>query len=162
LLWSRNDGGGGGCAAIVVAAQQWRRSDGVQRWGAAMGRSDGREGGGAAMAMTAQRWLRRCSNGNGDGGAVMGVVAVAVVHRPPLFACGCSSAAPDGTPYSLVTCCTSAAPHRLIRCPPLFVTDVRMYFPILHIFNVGTPYTQTDTRRRLNLFRYRLNYLNTY
>lgn len=72
-----------------------------------MGRSDGREGGGAAMAMTAQRRLRRCSDGNGDGGAVMGVavvaVAVAVVHRPPLFACGCSSAAPD--PSSLCTPC---------------------------------------------------------
>jgi hypothetical protein len=37
---------------------------------------------------------------------VMGVavvaMAVAVVHRPPLFACGCSSAAPD--PSSLCTC----------------------------------------------------------
>ncbi len=55
-----------------------------------MGRSDGREGGSVAMAMMAQRWLGRFSNGNGDGGAVMGVAvvaaAVAVVHRPPLFA----------------------------------------------------------------------------
>ena len=80
-----------------------------------MGRSDGREGGGAATAMTAQRRLRRRSDGNGNGGAVMGVavvaVAVAVVHHPPLFACGCSSAAPDGTPSSLVLA-TSAAPHR--------------------------------------------------
>jgi hypothetical protein len=80
-----------------------------------MGRSDGREGGGAAMAMTAQRWLRRRSDGNGDGGAVMGVtvvaVAEAVVHRPPLFACGCSSAAPDGTPSSCHL--LSAALHRL-------------------------------------------------
>jgi hypothetical protein len=94
--------------AEVVAAQQlwWQRSNG----GAAMGHSNGREGGGAAMAMTAQRRLRWCSDGNGDDGAVMGVavvgVAVVVVHRPPLFACGCSSAAPDGTPSSLVTFCT--------------------------------------------------------
>ena len=74
-----------------------------------MGRSDGREGGGAVTAMTAQQRLRWHSDGNGDGGAVMGVavvavavaVAVAVVHRPPLFACGCSSAAPD--PSSLCT-----------------------------------------------------------
>jgi hypothetical protein len=62
---------------------------------------------GAAMVMTAQQRLRRCSDGNGDGGAVMGVavvaVAVAVVHRPPLFACGYSSPAPDRTPSSLVT-----------------------------------------------------------
>ncbi len=86
--------------------------------GAAMGRidgreggsTDGREGGSAAMAMTAQRRLGRFSDGNGDGGAVMGVAvvvaaaAVAVVHHPPLSACGCSSAAPDGTPSSLVTC----------------------------------------------------------
>ena len=78
-----------------------------------MGHSNDREGGGAATAMTAQRRLRRRSDGNGDGGAVMGVavVAVAVVHHPPLFACGCSSAAPDGTPSSLVLA-TSAAPHR--------------------------------------------------
>jgi len=73
-----------------------------------MGRSNGREGGSAAMAMTAQRRLGRFSDGNGDGGTVMGVAvvaaAVAVVHRPPLFVCGCSSAAPDGTPSSLVTC----------------------------------------------------------
>jgi len=62
-----------------VAAQQlwWQRSNG----GAAMGRSDGREGGGAAMAMTAQRRLRRCSDGNGDGGAVMGVAVVAVANQ---------------------------------------------------------------------------------
>jgi len=100
--------------AEVVAAQRfwWQRSNG----GAAMGRSDGREGGStdgreggsAAMAMMAQRRLGRFSNGNGDGGAVMGVAvvaaAVAAVHRPPLFACGCSSAAPDRTPSSLVTC----------------------------------------------------------
>ena len=46
-----------------------------------MGRSDGREGGGAAMAMTAQRRLRRCSDGNGDGGAVMGVAVVAVANQ---------------------------------------------------------------------------------
>jgi hypothetical protein len=91
--------------AKAVAAQRlwWQRSNG----GAAMGRSDGREGGGAVTAMTAQQRLRWHSDGNGDGGAVMGVavvavaVAVAVVHRPPLFACGCSSAAPD--PSSLCT-----------------------------------------------------------
>ena len=50
------------------------------------------------MAMTAQRRLRRCSDGNGDGGAAMGVAVVAEaadVRRPPLFACGCSSAAPE-------------------------------------------------------------------
>jgi hypothetical protein len=100
--------------AEAVAAQQlwWQCSNG----NAAMGRSDGREGGSAAMAMTSQRRLRRCSDGNGDGDVVMGVavvvMAVAVVHYPPLFACGCSSAAPDGTPSSLVTCCTSADPHR--------------------------------------------------
>jgi len=99
-----------------VAAQRlwWRRSDGAQRWGAVMGRSDGREGGGAAMAMAAQRRLRRRSDGNGDGGAAMGVAVVAAaadVHRPPLFACGCSSAAPDGR-------------------PPLFATDVRDVFCI--------------------------------
>jgi hypothetical protein len=60
----------------VVATQQlwWQRSNG----GAAMGRSNGREGDGAAMAMTAQRRLRWCSEGNGDGGAVMGVAVVAV------------------------------------------------------------------------------------
>ena len=100
--------------AEVVAAQRlwWQRSNG----GAAMGRSDGREGGSAdgregdsaAMAMTAQQRLGRFSNDNGDGGAVKGVAvvaaAVAVVHRPPLFAFGCSSAAPDGMPSSLVTC----------------------------------------------------------
>jgi hypothetical protein len=110
-----------------VAAQRlwWQRSNGS----AAMGRSDGREGGGAATAMTAQRRLRRRSDGNGDGGAVMGVavvavaVAVAVVHRPPLFACSCS-AAPDPSSHFLL----SAAPHRLGRCPPLFVTDVRDVF----------------------------------
>jgi hypothetical protein len=73
-----------------------------------MGRSDGREGGGAATAVTAQQRQWRRSDGNGDGGAVMGVavvtvaVAVAVVHRPPLFVCGCSSAAPDLS--SLCTC----------------------------------------------------------
>jgi len=102
-----------------VAAQRlwWQRSNG----GAAMGRSDGRkggnadgrDGGSAAIAMTAQRWLGRFSDGNGDGGAVMGVAvvvaaaaaaAVAVVRCPPFFACGCSSATPDGTPTSLVTC----------------------------------------------------------
>jgi hypothetical protein len=58
---------------------------------------------------------------------VMGVavvaVAVAVVHRPPLFVCGCS-AAPD--PSSLCTCYLPL--HRLGRCPPLFVTDVRDVF----------------------------------
>ena len=104
---------------LVVVTQRRRR-----RWLR-------REGGGAATAMTVQRRLRRRSDGNGNGGAVMGVavvavaVAVAVVHRPPLFACGCSSAAPD--PSSLCTC--SAAPHRLVcRCPPLFVTDVRDVF----------------------------------
>ena len=70
--------------AEAVAAQRlwWQRSNG----GTAMGRSDGREGGGTAIAMTAQRRLRRRSDGNGVGGAVMGVavvavaVAVAVVH----------------------------------------------------------------------------------
>ena len=46
-----------------------------------MGRSDGREGGGVAMAMTAQQRLRRCSDGNGDGGAVMGVAVVAVANQ---------------------------------------------------------------------------------
>ena len=80
-----------------------------------MGRSDGREGGSAAIAMMAQRWLGRFSDGNGDGGAVMGVAvvaaAVAVVHRPPLFACGCSSAAPDGMPSSLVTCYICRSPQ---------------------------------------------------
>ena len=35
--------------------------------------------------------------------AAVAAAAVMVVHRPPLFACGCSSAAPDGTPSSLVT-----------------------------------------------------------
>jgi hypothetical protein len=96
-----------------VAAQQlwWQRSNGD----AAMGRSDGREGGGAATAMTMQQRLRRRSDGNGNGGAVMGVavvaVAVAVVHHPPLFACGCSSAAPDPSYLSLYL--LSAAPHRL-------------------------------------------------
>ncbi len=71
-----------------MAAQRlwWQRSNG----GAAMGRGNGREGGSIAMAMTAQRRLGRFSDGNGDGGAVMGVAvvaaAVAVVHRPPLFA----------------------------------------------------------------------------
>ncbi len=44
LLWSRNDGGGSGCAAIVVAAQQWRRSDGAQRWQRRWRRSDGDDG----------------------------------------------------------------------------------------------------------------------
>jgi len=69
-----------------------------------MGRSDGREGGGAAMAMAAQRRLRRRSDGNGDGGAAMGVAVVAAaadVRRPPLFACGCSSAAPEDALLSL-------------------------------------------------------------
>ncbi len=79
------------------------RSDGGERWGAAMGRSDGREGGGAAMAMAAQRRLWRRSDGNGDGGAAMGVAVVAAaaadVHRPPLFA----SAAPDGRLSSPLT-----------------------------------------------------------
>jgi hypothetical protein len=58
---------------------------------------------------------------------VMGVavvaVAVAVVHRPPLFVCGCSSAAPDGTPSSLchlLHICRSPQ----IRCPPLFVLAI--------------------------------------
>ncbi len=131
--------------AEAVAAQRlwWQHSNGS----AAMGRSNGREGGGAAMAMTAQRRLRRRSNGNGDGGAVMGVavvaVAVAVVYRPPLFACGCSSAAPNGTPPLFLTCCTSAAPHRLDALLSLSLTS-GMYFPILHIFNVGTPYRRTD------------------
>ena len=103
----------------------------AQQWDAAMGRSDGREGGGAAMAMAAQRWLWQRSDGNGDGGAALGVAvvaaAVAVVHRPPLFAYGCSSATPDGR-------------------PPLFATDVRDVF-CLHIFNVGIPYRRTDTGR---------------
>ena len=137
MLLSRNDGGGGGCTAIVVAAQQWRRSDGAQRWQKRWRR------GGAAMAMTAQRQLRRRSDGNGDGSAVMGVavvvVAVAVVHHPPLFACGCSSAAPD--PSSLCTICRS--PQIRDALLSLSLTS-GMYFPILHIFNIGTPYTQTD------------------
>jgi len=98
-------------AEVVAAQRLWcQRSNG----GAAMGRSDGREGGSAdgreggsaAMAMTAQRRLGRFSDGNGNGGAVMEVAvvvaAVAVVHRPPLFACGCSSAAPSISPIS---CC---------------------------------------------------------
>jgi hypothetical protein len=114
--------------ALLTGAREtqrwWLRSDcggsaamAAQRWGAAMGRSNGREGGGAATAMTAQRRLRRRSDGNGDGGAVMGVavvvvaVAVAVVHRPPIFACGCSSAAPDPSYLSLYL--RSAAPHSL-------------------------------------------------
>jgi hypothetical protein len=84
--WLRSDCGG----SAAMAA-----SDGGERWGsdgAAMGRSDGREGGGAAMAMVAQRRLWQCSDGNGDGGAAMGVAVVVVaadVHRPSLFACGC-------------------------------------------------------------------------
>jgi len=99
--------------AEVVAAQRlwWQRSNG----GAAMGRSngresgstDGREGGSAAMAMTAQRRLGWFSDSNGNGGAVMGVavvaVAVVVVHRPTLFACGCSSAAPSSLVRTRVT-----------------------------------------------------------
>ncbi len=115
-----------------------------------MGRSDGREGGGAATAMTAQRRLRRRSDGNGDGGAVMGVavvaVAVVVVHRPPLFACGCSSAAPDPSSLALLSLSLTSG----------------MYFPILHIFNVGILYTQTDgqtDRRQFNHF-YNRNLLN--
>jgi hypothetical protein len=94
------------------------------------------------MAMAAQRRIRRRSDGDGDGGAAMGVAVVAAaadVHRPPLFACGCSSAAPDGR-------------------PPLFATDVRDVFCIfllsLHIFNVGIPYTQTDDRRQFNHFSF--------
>jgi hypothetical protein len=119
-----------------VAAQQlwWQRSDGGERWGAAMGRSDGREGGGAAMAMAAQRLLQPRSDGNGDGDAAMGVAVVVVaadVCCPPLC-------------VWLLICCSR-------RCPPLFATDVRDVFCIfllsLHIFNVGTPYTQTDTDR---------------
>ncbi len=75
-------------------------------------------------------------------GVAVVAVAVAVVHRPPLFACGCSSAAPD--PSSLCTC--SAAPHRLVDALlPLSLTS-GMYFPFLHIFNVGTPYRRTETR----------------
>jgi hypothetical protein len=70
-----------------MAAQRWQR-----RWR----RSNGDDG--AATAMTAQRRLRRNSDGNGDGGAVMGVavvaMAVVVVHRSPLFVCGCSSTPP--------------------------------------------------------------------
>ncbi len=52
-----------------------------QRWGAAM-----------AEKVAAQRRLWRRSDGNGDGGAAMGVAVVAAaadVHRPSLFACGC-------------------------------------------------------------------------
>ena len=63
------------------------------------GSADGREGSSAAMAMTVQQRLGRFSDGNGECGTVMGVAVVAVVvvvvHRPPLFACGCSSAAPS-------------------------------------------------------------------
>jgi hypothetical protein len=89
-----------------------------------------------------QRRLRRRSDGNGDRGAVMGVaveaVVVAVVHRPPLFACGCCR----GTPSSL--CTLSAAPHRLEVDALLSLSLTSwMYFPILHIFNVGIPYTRT-------------------
>jgi hypothetical protein len=60
------------------------------------------------------------------------VAAAADVHRPSLFACG----------YHLLL------PGR----PPLFATDVRDVFCIfllsLHIFNVGTPYRQTDDGRQ--------------
>jgi hypothetical protein len=115
------------------------RSDGAQRWQRRWRRSDG--DGGAAMAMAAQRRLRWRSDGNGNGGAAMGVAvvaaAVAVVHRPPLFVCG-SSAAPDGRPPP------TAAPHDALLSSPL---TSGMYLPILHIFNVGIPYTRTDTGR---------------
>ena len=77
-------------------------------------------------------------------GVAVVAVAVAVVHRPPLFACGCSSAAPD--PSSLCTYLLSAAPQIVDALLSLSLTS-GMYFPILHIFNVGTPYGQTDTRQ---------------
>ena len=101
--------------------------------------------------MTAQRRLRRRSNGNGDGdgGAAMGVVvvaaAVAVVHRPPLFACGCY--------LPLPTVALLSSPLTL-----------GMYFPSLHIFNVGIPNTQTDTtdRRQFNHFCYEYPIVCTY
>ena len=140
-MWSRNDGGGGGCAAIVVAAQQWRRSDGAQRWGAAMAekvaaqrwrwrRSDGFGGAATAMAMAAQRWGWQWWRRRRMSIALLSLRVAAV-------------------------CCSD-------RRPPLFATDVRDVFCIfllsLHIFNVGTPYTQTPTdtdRRQFNHFRYR-------
>jgi hypothetical protein len=90
-----------------VAAKRlwWQRSNGgAQRWGAAMAekvaaqrwqwrRSDGLGGAATAMMMAVQRWgwqwWRRRA-------------AVAVVNHPPLFACGCSSAASSPqTPSSL-------------------------------------------------------------
>ena len=125
------------CGGSAAMAAQLGRSDGAQRWQRRWRHSDG--DGGAATASAVQRQLWRRSDGNGDGGAAMGVAVVAVaadVHHPPLFACGCSSAAPDGN-------------------PPLFATDVRDVFCIfllsLHIFNVGIPYTQTDDGHRTSV-----------
>jgi len=127
----------------------------AQRRGAAMAEKVAAQ---MAENVAAQRRLgQQFSEGNGDGFAVMGVAvvaaAVAVVHHPPLFACGCSSTAPS----SLVR--TPPPPvrgnHQIAASGPLFVfvTDVRMYFPILHIFKVGTPYTQTDRHRQTDADR---------
>ena len=183
-MWSRNDGGGGGCAAIVVAAQQWRRSDGAQRWGAAMAekvaaqrwrwrRSDGFGGAATAMAMAAQRWGWQRSNGalaaqrrqwrwrRSDGGGSAAMAAQrwgAAMGRSDGREGGGAAMAMAAQRWGwqwwrrrrmsiallslrvAAVCCSD-------RRPPLFATDVRDVFCIfllsLHIFNVGTPYTQT-------------------
>jgi hypothetical protein len=76
---------------------------------------------------------------------VAAAAAVAVVHRPPLFACGCY--------LPLPTVALLSSPLTL-----------GMYFPSLHIFNVGIPNTQTDTtdRRQFNHFCYEYPIVCTY
>ena len=51
LWWQRSNGG------AAMAAQQWRRSDGAQRWQRRWRCNDGLGSAAAAMAMAAQRWV---------------------------------------------------------------------------------------------------------
>jgi hypothetical protein len=76
-------------------------------------------------------------------GVAVVAVAVAVVHPPPLFLRVAAHLLRDAL---LSLYLLSAAPHRLDALLSLSLTS-GMYFPILHIFNVGTPYRRTNGHR---------------